>query len=129
MKLDLPKSRPCFFVGSSKKGLSDLPLPVRQSVGYALHEAQLGDEPLDAKALKGFGGRSILEIVKDFDSDTYRAIYTVRFAEALYVLHVFQKKSKKGAETPKHVMDLVKQRLREAETHYREHFEPGGRRK
>jgi len=127
MKLDLPAPRPCFFIGSSKRDLSELPFPVRQSIGYALHEAQLGDEPLDAKALKGFGGRSVLEIVKDFDTDTYRAVYTVRFAQALYVLHVFQKKSRKGAETPKHIIDLVKQRLREAESHYRENFVPGGR--
>jgi phage-related protein len=86
MKLDLPKPRPCYFAGSSKKDLSDLPLSVRQGVGYALHQAQLGDDPLDAKVLKGFGGRSVLEIVKDFDTDTFRAVYTVRFVEALYVL-------------------------------------------
>jgi phage-related protein len=126
MKLDLPNPKPCFFVGSSRKDLSDLPLPVRQGVGYALHEVQLGDEPLGAKALQGFGGRSVLEIIKDFDTDTFRAVYTVRFAEAVYVLHVFQKKSRKGAETPKHVIDLVKTRLRDAEEHYRKNFGPGG---
>jgi phage-related protein len=88
---------------------------------------QCGDQPLDAKALKGFGGRSVLEIVQDYDSATFRAVYTVRFAEAVYVLHVFQKKSKKGAETPKHDIDLIKQRLRDAEEHYHTHFNIGGR--
>jgi phage-related protein len=113
-------------MGSSKKDLSDLPMTLRQSFGYALHQAQSGDEPLDAKALQGFGGRSVLEIVKDHDSDTYRAVYTIRFSEALYVLHVFQKKSKKGAETPKHIIDLIKQRLRDAEQHYRKNFAEKG---
>jgi phage-related protein len=126
MKLAAPNPKPCVFMGSSRKALYDLPPEVRQGFGYALHQAQSGDEPMDAKALRGFGGRSVLEIVKDHDSDTYRAVYTVRFAEALYVLHVFQKKSRKGAETPKHIMDLVKQRLSDAETHYRQYFGQGG---
>ena len=68
----------------------------------------------------------MLELVKDFDTDTYRAVYTIRYAEAVYVLHVFQKKSKKGMATPKHVIDLVKNRLRDAEEHYRKNFGPGG---
>nr|WP_254004910.1 type II toxin-antitoxin system RelE/ParE family toxin [Pleomorphomonas sp. NRK KF1] len=104
-----------------------LPEEVRRHFGHAFHLVQCGEEPLDAKALKGFGGRSVLEIVEDHDSDTFRAVYTVRFVEAVYVLHVFQKKSKKGAETPKHEIDLIKQRLRDAEEHYRQHFNKGGR--
>lgn len=119
--------RECLFLGSTRKDILGLPDEVRQHFGFALHQVQCGDEPLDAKALKGFGGRSILEIVKDYDSDTFRAVYTVRFAEAVYVLHVFQKKAKKGAETPKHDIELVKQRLRDAEEHYRQHFNKGGR--
>jgi phage-related protein len=107
MELDPPRMKPCVFMGSSKKDLGDLPPDVRKSFGYALYHAQAGDEPLDAKALKGFGGRSVLEIVKDYDRDTYRAVYTVRFAEALYVPHVFRKKSKRGVETPRHIVDLI----------------------
>ncbi|CAN7764054.1 addiction module toxin RelE [Ensifer sp. NM-2] len=127
MKPAAPTPKPCVFLGSSKKDLLGLPDDVRQEMGYALHEAQCGEEPLDAKALKGFGGRSIIEIVKAHDRDTFRAVYTVRFEQALYVLHVFQKKSKKGIATPKHEIDLIKQRLRDAEEHYRLNFNEGGR--
>lgn len=127
MKLAVPTPKQCIFLGSSKKDLLGLPLAVRQGIGYALHVAQGGDEPLNAKALKGFGGRSVLEIVEDHDSDTFRAVYTVRFAETLYVLHIFQKKAKRGAETPRHEIELVRRRLREAEQHYRTNFIEGGR--
>lgn len=127
MKLAAPMLRPCVFLGSTRKDLLGLPEEVRHEIGYALHQAQSGDEPLDAKALKGFGGRSILEIVKNYDSDTYRAVYTVRFEQALYVLHVFQKKSKRGIGTPRQEIELIKQRLRDAEEHYRLHFNEGGR--
>lgn len=78
-----------------------------------------------SKPLKGFGGRSILEVVDDLDGDTYRAVYTVRFAGVIYVLHCFQKKSKKGRETPKHEIDLVTVRLKAAEAHYRENYGKG----
>jgi phage-related protein len=117
----------CFFIGSAKKDIRGLPEEVRQHFGHAIHRVQCGERPLDAKALKGFGGRSVLEVVEDFDSDTYRAVYTVRFVEAVYVLHVFKKKAKKGAETPKHDIELIKQRLRDAEEHYSQHFDKGGR--
>lgn len=127
MALPLVRPKQCFFLGASKRDLRALPEDVRLHFGHALHTVQSGDEPLDAKALKGFGGRSVLEIVKDYDRDTFRAVYTVRFAEAVYVLHVFQKKSKKGSETPKHDIDLIRQRLRDAEAHYRQHFNTGGR--
>lgn len=96
-------------------------------MGYALQQVQEGDEPLSAKALKGFGGRAILELVEDFDSDTYRAVYTVRFAGVVYVLHAFQKKAKKGIATPKHEIELIKSRLRDAELHHRERTDKGGR--
>jgi phage-related protein len=94
---------------------------------FALHEVQQGDEPLAAKALKGFGGRAILELVDDFDGDSYRAVYTVRFVEVVYVLHAFQKKAKKGIATPKQDIELIKSRLRDAEEHYRARTEIGGR--
>ncbi len=76
-----------------------------------------------AKPLKGFRGAGVLEVVEDHDGDTYRAVYTVRLATSVYVLHTFQKKSKKGVQTPKHVIDLVKRRLRTAERDYRERKE------
>jgi phage-related protein len=96
-------------------------------MGVAINDAQNGDEHPAIKALKGFGGRSVLEVVDDFDGDTYRAVYTVRFAGAVYVLHCFQKKSKKGAETPKHDTEVVKLRLKAAEAHYRNHYGKGAR--
>ena len=78
-----------------------------------------------AKALRGFGGRTVLELVEDFDSDTYRAVYTVRFAGVVYVLHAFQKKAKKGIATPQQDIELIKSRLRDAELHYRARIEKG----
>lgn len=96
-------------------------------MGVAINDAQNGDEHPAAKALSGFGGRSVLEVVDDFDGDTYRAVYTVRFAGAVYVLHCFQKKSKKGRETPRHDLDVIRIRLKTAETHYRETAGKGAR--
>ena len=83
-------------------------------MGVAINDAQNGEEHPAVKALKGFGGRSILEVVDDFDGDTYRAVYAVRFAGVIYVLHCFQKKSKKGVATPKQNVDLIKRRYAEA---------------
>lgn len=79
-----------------------------------------GLTPRSAKALRGFGGASVLEIVEDFRTDTYRAVYTIQFADAVYVLHVFQKKSKRGTETPQSEIELIKSRLRLAKEHYEE---------
>jgi phage-related protein len=121
-----PAPKPCLFVGSSRKDLKRFPAKVKNRIGYALNEVQEGGEPPAAKALKGFGGRTVLELVDDFDSDTYRAVYTVRFAGVVYVLHAFQKKAKKGIATPSEDIDLVKSRLRDAELHYRERIENGG---
>jgi phage-related protein len=106
--------KPAVFVGSSRTDLRSFPGKVRQEIGQALFEAQLGDHPANAKPLKGFG--SVLEIRDNFDGDTYRAVYVVRFEGVLYVLHAFQKKSTKGIATPQRHVDLVRQRLREAET-------------
>lgn len=109
----------CLFVGPSRRELKAFPDEVQGSIGHALHQAQCGEEPDAAKALKGFGGRGILEIVEDHDGNTYRAVYTVRFAGLIYVLHAFQKKSKKGIATPKQTLDLIKSRLRSAEDDFR----------
>ncbi len=95
----------------------------RAVFGEALYRAQQGGEHPAAKALKGFGGRGVLEIVDDFDGDTFRAVYTVRFAAAVYVLRVFRKKSKRGRATPKHEIDLIRMRLKRAEQHYRSNYE------
>lgn len=96
---DQPK--PVRWVGSSKEDASAFPAEVRRRIGGALWEAQIGRKALYAKPLKGFGDASVLEIIDDFDGDTFRAVYTVRFAKAVYVLHAFQKKSKRGIATPK----------------------------
>jgi len=84
-------------------------------MGYALYLAQLGAKHRDAKALSGFGGAGVLEVVKDYRGDTFRAVYTLRYAGAVYVLHAFQKKSKTGRETPRRDLELIQQRLRQAE--------------
>ena len=88
-----------------------MPEEVKDVFGYALHLAQTGRKHPDAKPLKGFSGAGVLEVISDFHGDTFRAVYTVRFAEAVYVLHCFQKKSKKGIATPKQDMDLIHARL------------------
>ena len=113
--------KPCYFVGSSKKAISGMPKDVKAGFGVALYMAQTGTEALHAKALKGFGGRGVLEVVEDHEGDTYRAVYTVKFATAIYVLHAFQKKSKSGITTPKHEIELIAARLKEAEILHR-HF-------
>jgi phage-related protein len=88
-------------------------------MGYALYQAQVGRKAPSAKPLTGFGGARVLEIVEDHKTDTYRAVYTVKFSELVYVLHAFQKKSKKGIATPKPDIDLIKKRLRLAEEDYK----------
>ena len=94
-----------------------MPEDVIDVFGYALHLAQIGKKHDQAKPLKGFGGASVLEVVEDHMGDTYRAVYTVKIAEKVYVLHCFQKKSTKGIETPKHEMDLIRERLKAAHEH------------
>lgn len=113
--IDLLRSlKPTIFVGSSRKDLQAFPAAVRREIGQALFEAQLGDHPHNAKALKGLSG--VLEIRDNFDGDTYRAVYTVRFEGVLYVLHAFQKKSTSGIATPQRHIELVRKRLKDAET-------------
>ena len=110
--------KPVRFVGGSQSDLQRFPKKVKLLVGTALTAAQLGGKHKDAKSLRGFGGASVVEIVDDFDGDTFRAVYTVRFADVVYVLHAFQKKSKKGIETPKSDLNLIRRRLRLAEQDY-----------
>jgi phage-related protein len=92
-----------------------MPDEVQQPFGFALFQAQIGLLHPNAKPLKGFGSAGILEVVEDWRGNAYRAVYTVRFARAVYVLHCFQKKAKKGIETPKAEMDLIRERLKEAD--------------
>src|SRR5712691_7685709 len=110
--------KPVRWVGSSKEDLSGFPEEVRRRVGGALWEAQIGRKAPYAKPLKGFGHAGVLEIVDDFDGATFRAVYTVRFVKAIYVLHAFQKKSRRGAATPKVELDLIGQRLKRAKEDY-----------
>ena len=107
--------KPVIWVGSSRRDFRDLPGEVKAHLGYALYVAQQGGKHRDAKPLKGFGGAGVVEIVKDHRGDTFRAIYSVRLAGTVYVLHVFQKKSKTGRATPKFEMELIARRLRAAE--------------
>jgi phage-related protein len=117
---DEPPLKPVIWIGSSRKDLRAFPDPVQDHMGYALYVAQRGGKHRDAKTLTGFGGAGVVEIIKDYRGDTFRAVYTLRYAGAVYMLHAFQKKSTRGRETPKRDMELVKQRLREAEQIARE---------
>jgi phage-related protein len=107
--------KPVIWVGSSRKDLREFPEPVQDRMGYALYVAQRGGKHRDAKALRGFGGAGVVEVIQDYGGDTFRAVYTLRYAGAVYVLHAFQKKSKSGRETPRREMESIQQRLREAE--------------
>jgi phage-related protein len=109
------KEKPLAWLGSSKKDLMTLPVGVRKLFGHALDFAQRGEQHNAAKILKGFGGAGVLEIVENEQGNTYRAAYTVKFEGAVFVLHVFQKKSKSGIATPKSDMDIIRERLKVAE--------------
>jgi len=106
--------RPLEWIGGSKKDLMALPDEVVNVFGYALYLAQAGGKHAQAKPLQGFGSAGVLEVVEDWSGNTYRAVYTVRFAVRVFVLHVFQKKSKSGIATPKPDLDLIKARLKAA---------------
>jgi len=112
--------RPVIWIGSSRRDLRGFPREVRRNIGQALYAGQQGETDPSAKPLRGFGGGSVLEIIVEHHGDTWRTVYTVRYAEAIYVLHAFQKKSKRGIATPKKDMDLIHRRLAEAERLHRE---------
>ena len=118
--LNGPKLKSIRWVGSSLKDLKSFPKTVQRHIGQALYAAQCDEEYPTVKALKGYGGRTVLEIVAHDGTGTYRAIYTVRFRDAIYVLHAFQKKSTKGKSTPKREIELIENRLVAAERDYRE---------
>jgi phage-related protein len=106
--------KPLIWMGSARKDLLAMPRAVQREFGFALHLAQMGTRHPGTKVLKGFGSAGVLEVVEDFATDTYRAVYTVRFSEAVFVLHCFKKKSTKGSETPKPDMELIRKRLDDA---------------
>lgn len=103
--------KPLAWIGSSLKDLRAFPEDVKDVLGFALHIAQIGEKHEAAKPLAGFGGSGVLEVIDDHDGDTYRAVYTVRFSTAVYVLHAFQKKAKRGIATPKSDIELIRKRL------------------
>jgi phage-related protein len=110
------QEKPLLWLGSSKKDLMALSLKVRKFFGHALDFAQHGEQHEAAKVLKGFGGAGVLEVVEDDMGGTYCAVYTLKFAEAVFVLHCFQKKSKSGIATPKADIEIIRARLKVAET-------------
>jgi phage-related protein len=112
---DTPSLKPLYWMGSSRKDLLSLPEEVIDTFGYALYLAQIGKKHAQAKPLKGFGSAGVLELVEDWQGSTYRAVYTVRFACGVFVLHVFQKKAKTGVATPKADMSLIRERWKAAE--------------
>ena len=114
-KTGTPIIKPVVWIGSSRADLASFPEDVKDAMGYALYTAQRGGKHPDAKPLRGFGGAGLLEIVEDHAGATYRAVYTVRLAESIYVLHAFQKKSKTGIKTPKPEIELIRSRLKRAE--------------
>lgn len=114
------ESKPVKWCGSSLKDVRAFPQDVRRVIGQALFDAQRGLKHPDAKPLKGFGGAGVLEVVEDDKGNTYRAVYTVKFAGVVYVLHAFQKKSKSGVKTPAEELDKIRSRLKDAENDYAE---------
>lgn len=116
--IELPIKKPIEFIASARDDLSAMPDEVKRMFGFAIHMAQRGEKHQDAKPLKGFSGAGVLEVIEGYDGDTFRAIYTVKFAGMVYVLDAFQKKSKQGSKTAKHDIERIKSRLKLAEDDY-----------
>jgi phage-related protein len=110
--------KPLYWVSSAKEDLRKFPDEVQREMGYALYLAQAGGKHPNAKPLRGFGSAGILEVIDDFDGSTFRTVYTAKLAGAIYALHAFQKKSRRGIATPKQEIELVRARLRRALEHY-----------
>jgi phage-related protein len=112
--------KPIIWIGSSLEDLRGMPQQVRRDIGQALYTAQQGETDPSAKPLRGYGGSRVMEIVERHRTDAYRAVYTAHFADAIYVLHVFQKKSKRGIATPKPDIEMIRRRYAEAERYHSE---------
>jgi len=117
--VDQGRPKALSWIASSRRDMRALPKEVRRTFGVALYAVQIGETPPIAKPLRGFGGAGVLELIENDMGGTYRAVYTVRYATAIYVLHVFQKKSKRGRETPQRDIDLITERLKRAEELHR----------
>jgi phage-related protein len=115
-------TRPVHWIGQSRKAYGEFPQKVQEECGFALFLAQTGQFAPSAKMLKGFGS-GVVELVENFDGDTFRTVYTVRFEKAVYVLHAFKKKSKQGIKTAQSDLELIKRRIRDAEAHYTSMYE------
>jgi phage-related protein len=120
------KIKPVMWVASTKSDLISLPDEVQDEIGFALYQAQIGEKSDKAKPFRGFGNASVLEIVENDAGGTYRAVYTVKFEEVIAVLHVFQKKSKKGIATPKQDVELIQSRFKLAKQMYEALMLKGG---
>ncbi len=116
------QEKPVVWLSSTRRDIQELPVKVKRDFGNALGQAQKGKKHPDAKPLLGFGGASVLEIVSNFDTDAYRAIYTVRFEEAIYVLHIFQKKSTQGRKTLRRDLEIIHVRLQQAQAMHQEYL-------
>ncbi len=110
------------WVGSSLDDLREFPQEVQQMMGYALYLAQCGEKHDSVRPLKGFKGAGVLEVIEDFDGDTYRVVYTVKFQDVIYVLHSFQKKSKHGISTPRQDIELIEARLKQAKEYHAQNY-------
>jgi phage-related protein len=113
MQVPLSSLKPVVWLGDSLRTLKTFPATVQDEMGYALYLAQRGEKHVSAKPLKGLGS-GVLEMVADHRGDTFRGVYTVRLGDRVFVLHAFQKKSKRGIATPQADIDLIKQRLKQA---------------
>ena len=121
IQLNRNSMKTAIFIGSSQKDIREFPEEVKEDIGYALYRIQQAATPESVKRLKGLGS-GVLEVIEDFDGGAYRAVYTIKFEEAVYVLHCFQKKSKQGSETPPRDLELIRQRLKMAEEHHKADF-------
>lgn len=124
---ETPDVRPILWVASSKRDFVEMPEDVVSDFGHWLSQVQKGKVPKTAKTLSGFGGAQIVELKKDHADGTFRAVYTIKYAEVVIILHAFQKKSKKGSETPKQDKELIHSRIKLAEILYREWKEKRGK--
>jgi phage-related protein len=119
--------KPAHFVGSSLDDLRDFPEGAREEAGYAIFLAQQGGKAINAIPMTGFGGAKVIEVVIPEAGDAYRVVYTIKFPEAVYVLHAFQKKAKRGEQTPYTEINVIRQRLKLAETHYGQNYKNSAR--
>jgi phage-related protein len=110
---DKPRAKPIVWMGNSLEAVRDFPHPVKDEIGFALYQAQIGNKHVNVKPMKGLEP-GVFEIISDYRSDTFRAVYMVKLGNKVYVLHAFQKKSKSGIATSRPDIELIKQRLKRA---------------